>query len=91
MLRDPAVQERNASYPSGHAMGSTITYGALAYVGFVLFRKRAAKWTLAIVMALLVLTICWSRVYLRAHWCSDVIGGMAIGMAWLTFCIKCRR
>ncbi|HYV35148.1 MAG TPA: phosphatase PAP2 family protein [Gemmataceae bacterium] len=87
-LRDEAVTERNASYPSGHSMGSTIGYGTLVYVGFVLLRKRWAKMGLAAAMVLLVGTICWSRVYLRAHWCSDVMGGAAIGIAWLAVCLS---
>ncbi|MGH7463437.1 MAG: phosphatase PAP2 family protein [Longimicrobiales bacterium] len=85
-LRDSAVHERNASFPSGHAMGSTIGYGSLAIVGAVLLRRRWATILLTLLLTLLVVTICWSRVYLRAHWCSDVIAGVAIGSAWLALC-----
>jgi undecaprenyl-diphosphatase len=86
-LRDEAVHERNASYPSGHAMGSLIGYGTLAYVGVILLRRRAAKVTLVVLVALLVLAIGWSRIYLRAHWLSDVVGGYALGGCWLTLCL----
>ena len=85
-LRDEAVHERNASYPSGHAMGSIIGYGTLAYVGVILLRRRAAKAVMVAVVMLLVLAIGWSRIYLRAHWLSDVIGGFALGGFWLTLC-----
>src|SRR5207249_3648463 len=42
-LRDEAVHERNASYPSGHAMGTVIGYGMLGYVCELLLRRRAGK------------------------------------------------
>jgi membrane-associated phospholipid phosphatase len=86
-LRDEAVTERNASYPSGHAMGSMIGYGTLAWVGVVMLRRRSAKVALVTLLALLVLAIGGSRVYLRAHWLSDVLGGFALGGFWLTVCL----
>jgi membrane-associated phospholipid phosphatase len=86
-LRDQAVHERNASYPSGHAMGSVIGYGTLAYAGVVLLRRRAAQVALVTVLTILVLAIGSSRIYLRAHWLSDVVGGFALGGFWLTLCI----
>lgn len=86
-LRDAAVTERNPSYPSGHSMGSVIGYGALAYVCAVLLKRRSAKVFMVAVLMALVLAIGWSRVYLRAHWFSDVMGGYAIGLSWLGLCI----
>jgi membrane-associated phospholipid phosphatase len=86
-LRDEAVHERNASFPSGHSMGSAIGYGTLAYVGIVLLRRRASKVALTLALVALVLAIGWSRIYLRAHWVSDVVGGYAIGICWLSVCI----
>jgi len=85
-LRDSKVIERNESFPSGHAMGSTIGYGALAYVGTSLMRRRWAKVIFATLMVLIIVLISLSRVYLRAHWCSDVIAGAALGLCWLSLC-----
>jgi undecaprenyl-diphosphatase len=86
-LRDSSVHERNASFPSGHAMGTVIGYGTLAYAGWVLLRRRSAKVTLTAVVAILVLSIGCTRIYLRAHWCSDVVAGFALGLGWLALCI----
>jgi undecaprenyl-diphosphatase len=71
------------SFPSGHAMGSFVTYGALAYL--VLRRRgpwagRSAGLALAITM---VLMVGLSRVYLGVHWASDIAGGWSAGAVWL--------
>jgi membrane-associated phospholipid phosphatase len=86
--RDPFVEHfRNPSYPSGHAMGSAIGLGMCLFVA-LRFMKR--KWTRALTAAgliLLILLIGFSRVYLRAHWFSDVLGGFALGASWLLLCL----
>jgi membrane protein DedA with SNARE-associated domain/membrane-associated phospholipid phosphatase len=71
------------SFPSGHAAQSIAFYGMLA----ILFsarrsaRFRAVLWAAA---TLIVLMVGVSRIYLGAHWFSDVLGGWALGMAWLS-------
>ncbi len=69
------------AFPSGHATQSVAFYGLLA---FVLARGRSPQvrailWGSA---AAIVLVIGVSRVYLGAHWMSDVLGGYALGAAW---------
>jgi len=77
------------SFPSGHAMVSLIAYGMLAYV-LILLGPRNRRTQLAIVgcATLLVLAIGVSRLYLGAHYFSDVVGGYAAGMLWLSACIS---
>ncbi len=77
------------SFPSGHAMVSLIGYGMLAYFLFIL-GPRSPRVRLAIVACttLLVLAIGLSRLYLGAHYFSDVVGGYAAGMLWLSACIS---
>lgn len=68
------------SYPSGHAMISAAVYGCAA----LLFSEALPrfKWYFRITAALLVFCIGLSRIYLDAHWPSDVLAGFAAG--WIT-------
>jgi undecaprenyl-diphosphatase len=86
--RDPRVMERSPSFPSGHSMGSMIAYGMLAYLLVLTLapRKRACYGAI-VALALLVLAIGFSRMYLGAHWFSDVVAGFVLGAAWLAVCI----
>jgi undecaprenyl-diphosphatase len=81
--RDRSVLERNQSYPSGHAMGSAIGYGMLGYCLLLQTRGRDRRLAVRLFLAVLIAGVGFSRIYLRAHWFSDVIGGYAVGLAWL--------
>jgi undecaprenyl-diphosphatase len=87
-FHDAAIKERNESFPSGHSMGSIVTYGLLAYLLFLTVRGRVSRVALVTVALLTVLAIGFSRIYLGAHYASDVLGGFAIGGAWLAACIS---
>jgi len=75
------------SFPSGHSMASLIAYGMLAYLLLLSVPVRWLRYVLVTLLALLVLAIGFSRMYLGAHWFSDVLGGFCAGTIWLTFCI----
>jgi membrane-associated phospholipid phosphatase len=76
------------SFPSGHAMASLVAYGLLAYL-LVAFWLRGWWIRVAVISAaaLLILTIGLSRLYLGVHYFSDVVGGYAAGVLWLSACI----
>ncbi|MEM8720757.1 MAG: phosphatase PAP2 family protein [Cyanobacteria bacterium P01_G01_bin.39] len=84
-LWQSAIEEVSFSYPSGHALGSTVLYGFLAY----LFATRFPHLSLLIYLIAIILIgiIGISRLYLGVHWPTDIIGGYGIGFLWLTFCI----
>jgi len=71
------------SFPSGHATTSAAIYGFLA---FVLARDAPPRWqaAIAVTAAITVALIGFSRLYLGAHWFSDVISGIAFGTAWIS-------
>jgi membrane protein DedA with SNARE-associated domain/membrane-associated phospholipid phosphatase len=77
------------SFPSGHAMGSLIGYGMLAYaVALLWIHRRSAQLSVVLVAALLIVAIGLSRLYLGVHYFSDVVGGYAAGVLWLSACIS---
>lgn len=80
------VVEAGYSFPSGHAAGSLMFYGLLAYVLAVLLPTR---WQPKLLMAaiVVVLLIGSSRVLLQVHFVSDVCAGFALGIGWLALCI----
>jgi len=83
------LQHYSWSFPSGHAMGSLIGYGMLAYVlGVLWIHRRSAQIPLVLGAALLILAIGFSRLYLGVHYFSDVVGGYAAGLLWLSACIS---
>jgi membrane-associated phospholipid phosphatase len=77
------------SFPSGHASGSVVAYGMLAYLLVRLLPARLARARLPVVAlaAALAFTIGSSRVFLQVHFATDVLAGFASGTAWLAVCI----
>lgn len=75
------------SFPSGHATSAFVFYGLLAYLVWQTKLSRPIKWLLSALLIALALLIGFSRVYLRVHYPSDVIGGFFIGFAWIGFAI----
>lgn len=71
-----------ASFPSGHATQSVAFYAILALV-LGIGRSLRAKTALWIGAALIVLVVGTSRIYLGAHWMTDVLGGYALGASWV--------
>ena len=79
------IVETSYSYPSGHALGSMVLYGMIAYF----LSQRYPKFSSIIYVAAagLILTICFSRLYLGVHWPTDIMAGLGIGFLWLVICI----
>lgn len=72
------------SFPSGHAMGSTIVLGALAYLAARALPTWRAKSAAFSALFTSNLAIAIPRLYLGVHWTSDVAAGLAAGLLWLT-------
>ncbi len=86
-LPNPWITASGWSFPSGHAMGSLVVYGMLAYSVGLLVSSRALRVCLVIVTISLVISIGFSRIYLGAHYFSDVIAGYLAASFWLALCI----
>lgn len=82
------VYEKGYSFPSGHAMTSMAFYGFLIYLTHKNINNKKIKYILEIILSLLILLIGISRVYLGAHYATDVIGAIVISIIYLTVFIK---
>jgi len=69
----------NWSFPSGHATQSMAFYGMLAFL--VAGGRLRPRWPWVAAGAL-VLLVGASRIYLGAHWLTDVLGGWTLGGSW---------
>ena len=78
------------SFPSGHATMSMVVYGFATVLGASELspRLRVIPYTVA---GLLITGIALSRIYLGAHWLSDVVGGLALGLAWVALLAIARQ
>lgn len=84
----PLLKEaRGLSFPSGHAMISFTFYGLLIYIVWQSVEKAWVKWTLTILLSLVIFMIGFSRIYLRVHYTTDVLAGFCVGLVWLVIAI----
>jgi membrane-associated phospholipid phosphatase len=77
------------SFPSGHAAQALAAWGVLAVV-LTAGRSRRTRIAAMAVAALVVLVVGTSRVYLGAHWLTDVLAGYALTGSWLAVLIALR-
>jgi membrane-associated phospholipid phosphatase len=80
------VTERTYSFPSGHATMATLFYGGVAAVVLHLSRSQAVRGAALAIATLVILGVACSRVYLGAHWTTDVVAGILIGLFWVVVC-----
>jgi len=72
------------SFPSGHTVHYVVFFGFLWYLTFRLVGARRLRWPLLAMLGVLIALVGLSRVYLGAHWPSDILGGYLLGGAILT-------
>ena len=70
------------AFPSGHVLRATVVYGFLAVW---LARPLAAawRWLPYVGAALLIAGVALARLYFGAHWLTDVLGALGLGLAWV--------
>lgn len=75
-------------FPSGHVLSLAVFFGITAFL-LVTLSARRRRWRISACLACgaAVGLVAMSRIYLDTHWLSDVIGGFALGTAYLLIVI----
>ena len=79
----PLVLVYGYSFPSGHAFNIMLICGFVTYLLWPVWRRAWAHGLILVISLSLIVTVGFSRLYLRAHWLDDVLVGYAVGLAWL--------
>lgn len=77
------VVEKGYSFPSGHTMAGLAFFGFLIFLVWQMDGGKAVKRLWTAVLSFVVLMIALSRIYLGAHYFSDVLGGLCVSGAYL--------
>ena len=77
-----AVETLNASFPSGHSLLAAVFYLSIGVMLTRAFPQKRFKAYIIGVAVLLTLIVGLTRVYLAAHWATDVLAGWCAGAAW---------
>lgn len=81
-------EAKGFSFPSGHALISVVFYGLFIHM---IWHEVKIKWlrnVLVVVLSILIFLIAFSRIYLRVHYASDVMAGIAVGFIWLVLSLN---
>jgi len=84
-------QLSTTSFPSGHVLLATAFYGFLGFLIYTLLKQSWYRVFGLCVLALIVILMGPSRIYLGQHWFSDVMGAYVLGSIWLLLSIRVYR
>lgn len=86
-FENPLLTLTSYSFPSGHTMMATTLYAVIATYLFAKTPELRLRVLIILASSLIILSVGFSRIYLGAHYLSDVIAAMAEGLAWLSLCL----
>lgn len=84
---DPLVVLNTFGFPSGHTLGATVFYGMLCAYVLPRLPTTSQKIGVAALALVMVALVAMSRMYLGAHFLSDVLAAFCEGVAWVATCV----
>lgn len=85
---DPYLESATGfSFPSGHTLNSLVFFGLIIFSLWKYAKNKSLRLWGTALLTLIILAIGLSRIYLRVHYASDVLGGLSLGIFWLTISI----
>ena len=82
------VTEHGYSFPSGHSITSLFSYGLAIWLVWQYVDNRTVKWILTIVLAIPMILVGPTRVYLGVHYPTDVLGAWCLAIAAIVLMIE---
>ncbi|HKO95716.1 MAG TPA: phosphatase PAP2 family protein [Pyrinomonadaceae bacterium] len=82
-LDDPIMTFTGYSFPSGHTLTATVFWGCLAALIVANTKSKAIRFSTVVVASIIIALVGFSRIYLGAHFLTDVMAAIAEGLAWL--------
>jgi len=79
----PFIKEKTFSFPSGHTILATVFWGTVCIYAFSCTRDKKKRVLVAALCFALIALVGFSRMYVGAHYLSDVIGAFLEGVAWI--------
>ena len=86
ILENPLVTLSSFGFPSGHTMGSTLFYGFLALLAVHSLKTWRQRLLAVLAAVVMIAAVGLSRIYLGAHYLTDVLAAIAAGVVWLALC-----
>jgi undecaprenyl-diphosphatase len=84
IMNKPRPTLRGYGFPSGHVFGVTVFVILAVYLLWLFEAPRPVQRLARAVGIVFVVAVGYSRIYVDAHWLSDVVGGLLAGLAFTT-------
>lgn len=88
IIDERLIEETGYSFPSGHTTNNVAFYGLLIYLVCKTIKIKWLRNVLYLIFSLIIVTIAFSRIYLRVHYPSDVLAGFGLGFICVTIFIN---
>ena len=87
IFEQPFIMLTTYSFPSGHVAATTLFYGMLAALLISKTQTRIQSAFIVVIALAMIILVAFSRLYLGAHYFSDVLAAFFEGTAWLALCL----